>query len=205
MMQTWITEIMEQFGYVGIFFIMLLENVFPPIPSELVLPFGGFLTTYSNLSIVGVVITATTGSLLGAIILYGIGQLLDVERLEAFIAKWGHVLHVKKADIRKADQWFHKYGYWTILFCRLIPLVRSLISIPAGMARMHFTLFLLFTLIGTLCWNIVLVLVGAMLGSNWQTVLLFMEMYANVVYIFIGISVLLLIILLIFRKRKNGK
>ncbi|WDH96169.1 hypothetical protein PUW24_18570 [Paenibacillus urinalis] len=95
-MQNWITDFMEQFGYIGIALIIALENVFPPIPSEIVLPFGGFMTTYSDLTVPGVIIAATIGSVAGAIILYGIGLLLDVERLEKIIDRWGHILRVKK-------------------------------------------------------------------------------------------------------------
>lgn len=203
-MQTWVTEIMEQFGYVGIFLMMAIENIFPPIPSEVILPFGGFMTTYTNLSVVGVVVTATTGSVLGAIVLYGVGMLLDVTRLEKLVGRWGHIIRVAQADIQKADHWFTKYGYWTVLFCRMIPLIRSLISIPAGISRMTFWVFLLFTIIGTVVWNIVLILFGVFLGESWQDLLTILGVYSMVVYWLIGIGCLLLCILLI-RKQKGKK
>jgi membrane protein DedA with SNARE-associated domain len=199
-MQDWITNIMEQYGYAGIFFMMLAENVFPPIPSEIVLPFGGFLTTNSDISVMGVIITSTSGSVLGAIILYGVGLLIDVERLEKIVDKWGHIIRIKKEDIQKADHWFDKYGYWTVLFCRMIPLVRSLISIPAGMANMNFTLFLLFTLVGTLLWNVILIMIGVALGENWEQILSFMDMYSTITYLVIGIAVIIIGFLFI-RKR----
>lgn len=129
-MENWVTDIMEKLGYLGVYLMMVLENVFPPIPSEIVLPFGGFLTTYTDLTVFGVVVAATAGSVIGAMILYSIGMLLDAERLEKIIYRWGHILRLKKEDIRKADAWFDKYGYWTVLFCRMVPIVRSLISIP---------------------------------------------------------------------------
>ena len=91
-MENWITDFMEQFDYIGIFLMMALENVFPPIPSEVILPFGGFLTTYSNLTVVGVILSATAGSIVGAIVLYGIGRLLDVERLGKIVDRWGHII-----------------------------------------------------------------------------------------------------------------
>lgn len=203
-MQTWITDIMEQFGYLGIFLMMAIENIFPPIPSEVILPFGGFMTTYTSLSVAGVIITATTGSVIGAIILYGIGMLIDVARLEKIVDRFGHVLRIKKEDIHRADVWFTKYGYWTVLFCRMIPLIRSLISIPAGMSRMTFWLFLLFTMIGTVAWNVILVLIGVALGESWQEILGFMEIYSTIVYLFIGIACIILVILFI-RKFKSGK
>lgn len=201
-MQIWITDIMEQFGYLGILLMMAIENIFPPIPSEVILPFGGFMTTYTNLSVAGVIITATTGSVIGAIILYGIGMLIDVERLEKIVGRFGHILRIKKEDIYRADVWFTKYGYWTVLFCRMIPLIRSLISIPAGMSRMTFWLFLLFTMIGTVAWNVILVLIGVALGESWQKILGFMEIYSTMIYLFIGIACIILIVLYI-RKFKN--
>ncbi|WP_096271072.1 DedA family protein [Paucisalibacillus globulus] len=199
-MYEWVTNIMEQFGYLGIFFMMALENVFPPIPSEIVLPFSGFMTTNSELTVTGVIITATSGSVLGAIILYGIGLLIDVERLEKIVDKWGHIIRIKKEDIHKADSWFDKYGYWTVLFCRMIPLIRSLISIPAGMSNMNFTLFLTFTLIGTLIWNIILIMIGVTLGENWDSILGFMDMYSNITYAVIAVAIVIFVIMFV-RKR----
>ena len=146
-MENWITQFMEQYGYIGVFLMIALENVFPPIPSELILPFGGFMTTQpTGMTVPGVVIAATAGSVVGAVILYGIGLLLDVERLEKIIDRWGHILRITKEDIHKADAWFDKYGIWTVLFCRMVPLIRSLISIPAGMSNMKFSLFIIFIL-----------------------------------------------------------
>ncbi|MFD3258910.1 DedA family protein [Paenibacillus lentus] len=201
-MENWITEFMEQFGYIGIFLLIALENVFPPIPSEVILTFGGFMTTYSSLTIVGVIIAATIGSVLGAVILYGAGYILNVDRLEAIIDKWGKYLRLKKEDIRKADAWFDKYGYWTVLFCRMIPLIRSLISIPAGMAKMKFGLFLLFTTIGTLIWNIVLVSVGAAVGGSWEKIVEFMDVYSNIAYALIGAGIIIFLIWFIRRWKK---
>lgn len=203
-MQTWIIEIMEQFGYLGILLMMAIENLFPPIPSEVILPFGGFMTTYTNLSVLGVVITATTGSVMGAIILYGIGTFLDVSRLEKIVDRFGHILRIKKEDIHKADLWFEKYGYWTVLFCRVVPIVRSLISIPAGMSKMTFGLFLLFTMIGTIVWNVILVCFGAILGESWQDILQFMDYYSLIIYLHIGLGAIILLILYI-QKQRSGK
>jgi len=203
-MENWVTDIMEQFGYIGVFLIMALENVFPPIPSEVILTFGGFMTTYTNLTAAGVIIAATAGAIAGAVILYGLGMLLEVERLERIVDRWGHILRVKKSDIHKAESWFDKYGYWTVFFCRMIPLIRSLISIPAGMAKMKFSLFLLFTTIGTLIWNVILVAIGAALGENWEDVLSYLEVYSNVAYVLIAVGTVLLILLFIIKRRKQN-
>ncbi|QRG70152.1 DedA family protein [Brevibacillus choshinensis] len=199
-MQTWITTFMEQFSYIGIFLLMALENVFPPIPSEVILTFGGFMTTYTTLSIPGVIISATMGSVFGAIILYGIGYYLDFEKIENLVDRWGHILRLKKEDISRANAWFNKYGYWTIFLCRMVPLVRSLISVPAGMTKMNVWLFLLFTTLGTLIWNVALVMIGSFLGQSWDSILSFMDMYSTVSYIVIGIGAIVFLFFF-FRKR----
>jgi Uncharacterized membrane-associated protein len=201
-MDNWITDFMEQYGYLGILLMIALENLFPPIPSEVILTFGGFMTTYTNLTPIGVIVTATLGSLVGAVILYFIGRFLGVERLERIIERWGRVLRVKKEDIRKADAWFDKYGYWAVLLCRMIPLIRSLISIPAGMSGMRFVPFMLFTTIGTLIWNSILVTLGTAVGDNWNEIVEFMDVYSNVVYALIAAAVIAVVVLYVRRARK---
>jgi membrane protein DedA with SNARE-associated domain len=187
-MEQWITSVMSDYGYIGIFFLIMLENIFPPIPSELILTVGGFMTTTTTMTIPGVIAAATGGSVIGAVVLYGVGLLLDVERLEKIIDKYGHWLKVKHEDLRRADAWFDRFGVWTIFFGRLIPLVRSLISIPAGMSNMKFWMFLLFTTLGTLLWNTVLVFVGEAVGDNREKILEQLDLYSNVVYALIAIA-----------------
>ncbi|WP_411504422.1 DedA family protein [Brevibacillus centrosporus] len=200
-MQTWITAFLEQFSYIGIFLLMALENVFPPIPSEVILTFSGFMTTYTTLSIPGVIISATMGSVMGAIVLYGIGYYLELEKIEVLVDRWGHILRLKRGDIARANVWFDKYGYWTIFLCRMVPLVRSLISVPAGMTKMNVWLFLLFTTLGTLIWNVALVMLGAFLGQSWEEILTFMDMYSTVAYAVIGGGIVIFLILFL---RKRG-
>lgn len=204
-MESWITSVMEQFGYFGIALLILVENVFPPIPSEVILTFGGFMTTKSELSIFGVVVASTIGSVGGAVILYWIGRILNVERIERIIEKWGKYLRLTKDDVRKADDWFDKYGPWTVFFCRFIPLIRSLISIPAGMSGMNQWLFLVLTTIGTLIWNLVLVLVGAKVGNNWHQIVNYMDVYSNIAYAVIAICGILFIIWFIKKKKASIK
>ncbi|ARA97989.1 DedA family protein [Geobacillus stearothermophilus] len=189
-MQAWITEFMEQFGYIGIFFMIALENIFPPIPSEVILPFGGFMTTYTTLTIPGVIAAATAGSVVGAIVLYGIGRLLSVERLERIVDRWGGWLRVKPEDIAKANRTFQRYGVWAVFLGRMIPLVRSLISIPAGMSKMNIWLFVWLSVLGTLIWNTLLISIGAALGQSWEKVSEVIGMYAEVVYVIIAIIIL---------------
>lgn len=200
-MENWLMDIMSEYGYVGILLLIALENIFPPIPSEVILTFGGYLTTQTDLTIVGVVIASTIGSIIGAVVLYVLGLQLDVERLEKIVDKWGRILRVTKDDIHKADAWFDKYGPWTVFFCRFIPLIRSLISIPAGMSNMNFWVFLLFTSVGTMIWNIVLVCLGAKLGDSWDLIVEKMDVYSNVVYALIVVAFVAVVVWFIKRKR----
>lgn len=180
---------MDQFGYLGIMLLVALENVFPPIPSEVILAFGGFMTTYTSLHVVGVIISATIGSVVGAIILYFIGKLLNKERLISIVSgKVGKILRLKPKDIEKADKWFDERGNVAVFFCRFVPIVRSLISIPAGMSDMPIRSFLLFTTIGTLIWNTVLVILGSKMGENWTKIVDFISEYASITLIVLVIG-----------------
>ena len=171
-MQAWIIEIMNQFGYLGIFLLIAIENIFPPIPSEVILLFGGFMSTYTNMHIVGIIIASTLGSLVGAYALYFIGKIFNKERLKKIVrGKIGKVLRLKEKDIDMADEWFDKKGNKTVFFCRFIPIVRSLISIPAGMSEMPLGKFTLYTVVGSLIWNTVLSIAGQTVGANWESIL----------------------------------
>lgn len=187
-MEEWIMELLAEYGYYGVLALILVENLFPPIPSELILTFSGFLVASHSLSMGWMIAAATTGSVIGAMFLYGIGMFLDVPRLERLTDRYGRWLRLKKKDIRRADAWFHKYGPWTVLICRMVPLVRSLISIPAGMSGMNFPLFIILTTLGSLVWNSVLIFTGVKLGANFESVIRYMDIYSNVVYILIGIG-----------------
>ncbi|MBS4209960.1 DedA family protein [Bacillus sp. FJAT-50079] len=199
-MQQWITQIMEQYGYFGILFLIALENIFPPIPSEVILTFGGFMTTVTEMRISGVILFSTIGSTLGAIILYGLGTMLDIDRLGRIVERWGHIFRLTKKDVHKADVWFDKYGVWTVFFCRFIPLIRSLISIPAGMARMNFGVFIVLTAFGTLIWNAVLVNIGAAVGASWESIVDVMDVYSTVIYI--GLALLIIIFVAVWVKKR---
>lgn len=202
-MQDWVINIMNQYGYLGVALLIAIENIFPPIPSELILTFGGFMTTYTSMNIWMVVLAATIGSVAGAIVLYGIGRLLPVEKLEWIIGKWGHVLGLKKEDVKKAENWFNRRGTSSIFFCRFIPLIRSLISIPAGMARMHWGKFLLYTTLGTLIWNVVLVCLGAFAGAGWERINQYMDVYSYVALAAIAIVGIGFVIWFIKKRKGN--
>jgi len=193
-MQEFIVSIMERFGYPGILFLITLENLFPPIPSEIILPFGGFMTTYTSMSVLGVVFFATIGSTLGAWILYKAGTFLSPERLEKALENpLLKLLGFHKEEIYKTGSWFEKKGKRAVLFGRCVPIIRSLISIPAGMAGLRMGPFLLDTVIGSLVWNLALVSAGAALGASWQQICIWMEMYSGAVrMVLTGLTTLLI-------------
>lgn len=180
-MGRFILNLMDNFGYVGICFLIALENVFPPIPSEVILTFGGFLTTYSSLSPIGVIISATIGSLIGAIILYYLGYFFSNNLSKLF----------KIADVDKANKWFKEKGCRAVLYCRFVPIVRSLVSIPAGINKMNIGLFLLYTSIGTIIWNTILVYAGVILGDNWTIFSNVISRYSKAVLIIIILIILI--------------
>lgn len=166
-MENLVIEIMNSYGYLGIGLLILIENLFPPIPSELILTFGGFMTIDTNMTIIGVIISSTIGSLLGAIALYYIGKILNKERLIKIVkSKYGKLLRIKPKDIESADKWFDTKGNKTVFFCRFVPVVRSLISIPAGMSEMPMLKFIIYTTFGSLIWNTLLVCIGAFAGDK---------------------------------------
>lgn len=205
-MQEFIISLMGQFGYFGVFFLIALENVFPPIPSEVILLFGGFMTTYTSLNIALMVVAATLGSLLGAIVLYYIGKILNKERLKKIVSgKVGKVLRLKEKDIDMADHWFDTKGNKTVFFCRFIPIVRSLISIPAGMSEMPMAKFLLYTTVGSAIWNTVLVVIGNRVGENWESILGVFDQYSHIVLILLILIFILFIVWFYTKKQKKKK
>lgn len=188
-MQNWIITMMNRFGYAGVAGLIAFENIFPPIPSEVILTFGGFMTTYSDLELWGVIFAATIGSLLGAIVLYGVGRFFSPEKLEQLLSgKTGRLLHLYPEDVKKAVVRFEKRGNLTVFFCRFIPIVRSLISIPAGCANMNPVPFFLLTAAGSFIWNAVLVRLGAIAGESWNIIVSYMDAYSAIAMILIGVA-----------------
>jgi membrane protein DedA with SNARE-associated domain len=169
-MARWVMDVVLSTGYAGIVFLMCLENVVPPIPSELIMPLAGYLAGSGKLSGIGVVIAGTAGSMLGALPLYYMGRKLGEERLKHLADRYGRWLTVSRKDIERSKGWFDRHGGATVLFCRLIPGIRSLISIPAGISGMNFALFMLYTAIGTAVWTALLVYLGYVLGRNFKLV-----------------------------------
>lgn len=205
-MQGIITEVVDKFGYLGILILIFVENIFPPIPSEVILTFGGFLTTCSKITILGTTIFATLGSVAGAIVLYLLGKILSKERLDKIIdGKVGRHLHLNKADIDKSRNSFLKKGNNTVFFCRFVPIVRSMISIPAGMAEMNFFRFLFLTTLGSFAWNLLLISIGAFAGRSWERAAEYADRYSDIVKVVLMAIACICIIRIISEKRVQKK
>lgn len=205
-MENFIIQIIESWGYLGVGLLIAIENIFPPIPSEVILAFGGFMTTKTVLNEIGVILSATIGSTVGAIVLYLIGKILNKERLEKIVSgKVGKVLRLKPQDIEKADKWFDTKGQKTVFICRFIPIVRSLISIPAGMSEMKIWKFLLYTIFGSAIWNTVLVLLGKKLGDSWENVVNVFNNFSHITLIILIILCIAGILLFYVKKGKKKK
>lgn len=180
-MGDWIIEVISAGGYFGIILLMMVETVFPPIPSELVLPFAGYAAAKGELNVHAVAVSGLIGSLLGAILLYGIGRLVKDEKLIKFIDKYGVWLTVNNEDIAKARQWFDRYSNTAVLIARIFPAIRSLISLPAGVNKMKFAPFVIFSGIGTAIWMSVLTYSGYFLGQDYMQVEQYINPFAKVV------------------------
>ena len=198
----WIIHLMEILGAPGVGVAVFLENVFPPIPSEVVLPLAGFTASQGNMNLIAAFLWATAGSVVGAYLLYWLGAVIGANRLRR-IADWMWLVEVE--DVDKSLHWFDKYGKLSILFGRLIPGVRSLISIPAGIDRMNVLSFGLFSLLGSAVWNAILIYLGFILGENWSQVADVIGQFSTVIKIVIAALVIWAISKLIRRQKKRQK
>ncbi|NLY52899.1 MAG: DedA family protein [Firmicutes bacterium] len=200
-MQQVIIGIISNYGYFGVFLLIAIENLFPPIPSEIILAFGGFMTTYSTMTVWGVILFSTAGSVVGALILYTIGRWLNAQRLEIlFSSKVARSLRLRQEDVRRAGQWFNRYGSRAVFLCRFVPIVRSLVSIPAGMAKMKLAVFLPLTILGTLIWNTILVHLGRLAGEAWEIVVSYLDLYSLITLAVFGL--IALVIAAVFIKKR---
>ncbi|NLA58743.1 MAG: DedA family protein [Firmicutes bacterium] len=190
-MQQVVIDIISNYGYLGVFLLIAIENIFPPIPSEIILAFGGFMTTYSTMTVWGVVFSSTAGSVAGALILYTLGRGLNTRRLESLLnSKLATSLRLRQEDVRRAGQWFNRHGSRAVFLCRFVPIVRSLVSIPAGMAKMKLGIFLPLTIMGTLIWNTVLVYLGRLAGEAWEKVVSYLDLYSLLTVAVLGLMAL---------------
>jgi membrane protein DedA with SNARE-associated domain len=171
----WARNIVESMGYLGIALLVALENVFPPIPSELILPLAGFLVHEGDFNYLLALAAATAGSVGGALALYGLGRWLGEDHVRQFVRKRGAFLLVGEDDLDRARDWFERHGSGTVFFCRLVPGLRSLISLPAGVERMSLSRFVAWSTAGSGIWNAALIGAGWWLGSQWESLSRYME------------------------------
>lgn len=195
----WVVDTVDRIGEVGVGALIALENVFPPIPSEVILPLAGYRAEQGALNVGGVWVAATVGALVGAMILYGIGALVGAERLHQLAGKPWFVLFGEK-DLDRGERWFERHGDKVVLFCRFIPLLRSVVSVPAGISRMPLPRFLLLTAIGSGIWNAVFIGFGWALGDRYEQV----ERYVGPVsYAVVGVLAVAVVVLAVRHLRRR--
>ena len=186
LMAGFITNVISQIGYVGVFFLMVLESALIPVPSEVIMPFSGFLVATGEFNIFYVLVTGTLGNLVGSVIAYYIG--LNVGR--KLILKYGKYVLIDEKHLDMADNWFQRFGDKIIFVSRNLPAVRTYISLPAGISKMNVFKFSIYTLVGSVPWNFALLYVGVLLGKNWETIL----KYTTILDAIVVISVLAFIV-----------
>ncbi len=201
----WAQSLISTAGYPGLFFVMFLENVCPPIPSEVVLPLAGSLASEGRFSLVGITLVGAAGSVVGALVFYGLGHLLGEARIRQLVRRYGRWLMLGEEDLDKALAWFNRYGEKVIFFGRMVPIVRSLVSIPAGIARMGMGRFLIYTALGTALWSFVLALAGYLLGHSWPLVSEWIGRYEKVILALVVLAVALFVARRLWGRRKSSK
>lgn len=189
----WLVSLMEAIGGIGVAFAIAAESIFPPIPSEIVLPLAGFTAAQGHFSLFSAILWATLGSLAGAWALYGIAHWVGLHRIHKAVDK---IPGISRSDIESANSWFERWGMWSIMIGRVVPVVRSLISIPAGLNAMSPWRFTLGTFAGSALWNTVLVTAGYVLGDRWCSILSILDAFESVVIF----ATILAIVIFIVRK-----
>jgi alkaline phosphatase len=202
-----LTDLVEQWvaqwGYLGIFAAMVLENVIPPIPSEVIMPLAGFYVGQGQLNVVGVVLAGLLGTVVGALPWYAIGRLVNEQRLKQWVERHGRWVGITVQELDQSRSWFQRHGAAVVFWGRLIPAIRTLISVPAGVELMPFGSFLFWTTAGSLIWNLVLTAAGWTLGSHWDQVLLWVKPVEGIVNKLIALAVVALVGWLALRRWKR--
>lgn len=193
----WAVDVMGTLGGPGAALIVGLENVFPPIPSEVILPLAGFSAAQGTFSLAAAIFWTTLGSVLGAVLAYGLGRWLGADRVRALFDR---IPLMKVEDFDKTEGWFARHGNASVFFGRMVPVIRSLISVPAGVARMNIALFLLLTTAGSLIWNSIFVVGGYLLGAQWHRIEAVAGWFSNAV---VGIIAVLLVVFVVHRWRQG--
>ncbi|MCU5745330.1 DedA family protein [Staphylococcus sp. SQ8-PEA] len=202
-MEQVITEFISKWGYFAIALLVLLENILPFIPSEIILTFAGLLSVKSTLSIPVLFTISTVASFIGLLVLYYISRLVSEERLYLFVDKYGKWIKLKGKDVARANDWFKRYGEIAVFVCRFIPVLRVLITIPAGINRMNVVKFTILSLVGTTIWNFALIYLGRLLSNSWDTLMSGLHTYSYIMYVILFIAVIYVIYRVIKRKRNS--
>nr|WP_314256561.1 DedA family protein [uncultured Devosia sp.] len=187
-MTDWIIQTISELGYLGIFLVMLAESIFPPIPSELIIPFAGFAAANGDLNLFGVLAAATVGAVVGMLPWYYAGKLFGLTRVRMLADKFGRFMAFNADEIDIAVKWFTRFGPLIVLFGRLIPLIRTLISIPAGLSKMPLPVFLLASTTGALIWNTFLTMAGFILHEHYEQIEVILDPLS---YVVLGLVVVL--------------
>ncbi len=201
----WSQTIISTMGYPGLGLVMFLENVFPPIPSEVILPMAGWLALEGRFTLLGVTLVGIAGSLAGTSVFYGLGYWFGEERVRQLLRRFGKWLLLSESDFDKALEWFNRYGEPVIFFGRMVPIVRSLISVPAGIASMNLMRFGLFTVIGTALWSFLLALAGYLLGQSWGLVSEWIDRYETVVKVLAVVVVVGFVAVRLWQRYQTSK
>jgi membrane protein DedA with SNARE-associated domain len=180
-MTEWIVRLIEQSGYLGVGFLMFLETLFPPIPSEVIMPLAGVAAGQGKISFVGAIAAGTAGAMLGNVVWYLAARALGHDRLRPIIRKHGRWLTISWRDVEKAHRWFDRHGIAFVLTGRLVPTIRSLVSVPAGLLDMRFRNFVIASTVGTAIWTTFLATVGFELQENFENIDQILGPISNVV------------------------
>lgn len=190
-----ITQIIGSTGYLGVFFLMILESAVMPIPSEIVMPFAGFLVSTGQYSIWYMVLAGTVGNLIGSLIAYFVGFYLG----RGFIMRYGKYVLLEEKYLLTVEKWFKKYGDKTVFFSRMLPVVRTINALPAGIGKMNLKKFMAYTFVGSIPWNFALAYLGVVLGKRWSLI----SNYSHIIDIIAIVAIVLLIIWFVLRHRKK--
>lgn len=202
MIEEWATDLMESLGAPGAGIAIALENLFPPLPSELILPLAGFTASQGDMNLLAAIVCTTLGSVIGAYAFYAIGALLGRDRTVALAVR---LPLLKLSDIERTEAWFARHGTKAVFFGRMIPLFRSFVSLPAGVERMPLVTFGLLTALGSLIWNSLFILGGYALGENWHRVTDYVGAYSKVVLVAVALAVVAFVALRLLRSGRGSR
>lgn len=199
-MNDWVTNMVESMGYLGVGLLMMLENVFPPIPSELVMPLAGYVCSKGQMNLWLAIAAGSVGTLIGTLPWYGLARWLDREKVRDWIDRHGHWLTVDNDELDRAERWFDRHGAWMVIVGRLVPGIRTLISVPAGFCRMPLLKYLLYSALGTVVWTGILAYLGKVLGERYETI---GKYVGPVSYVVLGTMLLIYVVRLVRMRRRN--